>query len=63
MPPAPHIPQIRRFQDWLAAHRNLRFADYQALWQWSVDDLPAFWQAVWDFYGRAVANAAHPRAG
>ncbi|RYY95936.1 MAG: acetoacetate--CoA ligase, partial [Comamonadaceae bacterium] len=21
-----------------------------ALWQWSVDDLPAYWQSVWDFY-------------
>ncbi|MGV3569520.1 MAG: acetoacetate--CoA ligase [Ramlibacter sp.] len=50
MPAAPNVPQIRRFQDWLAAHRNLRFADYQALWQWSVDDLPAFWQAVWDYF-------------
>ncbi|HEY8359632.1 MAG TPA: acetoacetate--CoA ligase, partial [Ramlibacter sp.] len=50
MPAAPNVPQIRRFQDWLAAHRNLRFRNYQAMWQWSVDDLPAFWQAVWDYY-------------
>jgi acetoacetyl-CoA synthetase len=26
------------------------FDSYQALWQWSVDDLPAFWAAVWDFF-------------
>ena len=31
--------------DWLAARRNLRFPDYQALWQWSVDDLSGFWGA------------------
>ena len=70
MAAAPNIPQIRRFQDWLAAHRNLRFADYQALWQWSVDDLPGFWQAVWDFYRlqsptpptRVLAEARMPGA-
>jgi acetoacetyl-CoA synthetase len=24
--------------------------DYPALWQWSVDDLPGFWRAVWEFF-------------
>jgi acetoacetyl-CoA synthetase len=27
------------------------FADYAALWQWSVDDLDGFWGAIWDFFG------------
>src|SRR3569832_832225 len=48
--PAP-IPQIRLFQDWLQQHRGLAFGDYDALWRWSVDDLPAFWQAIWDYFG------------
>ena len=26
------------------------FDDYDALWQWSVDDLDGFWRAVWDFF-------------
>src|SRR5262249_3106210 len=21
-----------------------------ALWQWSVDDLPAFWRSIWDYF-------------
>ena len=25
------------------------FADYDALWQWSVDDLSSFWRSVWVF--------------
>ena len=25
------------------------FADYNALWQWSIDEPAAFWKAVWDF--------------
>ena len=33
-----------------AAHRPDAVGDYAALWAWSVDDLPGFWQAVWDFF-------------
>ncbi|RYF28189.1 MAG: acetoacetate--CoA ligase [Comamonadaceae bacterium] len=46
----PFIAQIRLFQDWLRAERGLAFSDYQALWEWSVTDLDAFWQAVWDYF-------------
>ncbi|MBC7603625.1 MAG: acetoacetate--CoA ligase [Ramlibacter sp.] len=48
---APHIPQIRLYQDWLSEARGLSFDSYDALWQWSVSDLPAFWQSVWDYFG------------
>ncbi|MDB5943723.1 MAG: acetoacetyl-CoA synthase [Ramlibacter sp.] len=47
---APHVPQIRRYQDWLRAQHGLEFDNYQALWQWSVSDLSAFWQSIWDYY-------------
>ena len=47
---APHIPQIRLYQDWLAAQRDLRFDDYAALQHWSVTDLSAFWQSIWDYF-------------
>ena len=43
------VPQIRLYQDWLKTHRGLEFADYEALWRWSVTDLDAFWQSIWDF--------------
>ena len=43
-------PQITRFQRFLADTRGLRFDTYEALWQWSVDELEAFWAAVWDFH-------------
>jgi acetoacetyl-CoA synthetase len=46
-----YVPQIRLYQDWLKAHRGLAFKDYAAMWQWSVDDLPAFWQSIWDAFG------------
>jgi len=67
---APFVPQIRLYQDWLRAHRGLAFADYQQLWEWSVRDLEAFWQSVWDYaqlqsptpHARVLADARMPGA-
>ena len=41
---------VTAFMSWLAKERNLRFSTYQALWQWSVTDLDAFWGAMWDYF-------------
>jgi acetoacetyl-CoA synthetase len=46
----PFVPQIRLYQDWLAAQRGLTFDDYDALWRWSTTDLEAFWQSIWDYF-------------
>src|ERR1700709_1953162 len=43
--------RLTEFMGWLKAERGLEFADYDALWQWSVDDLDGFWGALWDFFG------------
>jgi acetoacetyl-CoA synthetase len=43
--------RLREFMRWLQAERGLSFATYDELWQWSVDDLEAFWSAIWDFFG------------
>ncbi|SFM28600.1 acetoacetate--CoA ligase [Variovorax sp. OV329] len=48
---APNVPRIRLFQDWLRDQRGLSFDSYEALWRWSVSDLNAFWQGIWDFCG------------
>jgi acetoacetyl-CoA synthetase len=40
--------------------RRVGLGSWAELWRWSVDDLPGFWQAVWDFYG--VQASAPPRA-
>ncbi len=48
--PAPYIPQICLYQDWLQRSRGLQFDDYEALRHWSVTDLPAFWQSIWDYF-------------
>ena len=46
----PFLPQIRLYQDWLKANRGLSFDSYNALWQWSITDIDAFWQSMWDYF-------------
>ncbi len=50
-PPA-NVREVSRMGHYLAwlQSRGLRFADYAALWEWSVSDLPAFWQSIWDYF-------------
>ncbi|WP_395349484.1 acetoacetate--CoA ligase [Variovorax sp. UC122_21] len=56
--PAPNIPQIRLYQDWLRETRGLAFDHYDALWRWSVTELDAFWQSIWD-YARIASPTPH----
>ncbi|HWN25555.1 MAG TPA: AMP-binding protein, partial [Actinomycetospora sp.] len=51
---------IARFVAWLAAERDLRFDDYDALQRWSVTDLDGFWSAVAEFFAVPFHDA--PRA-
>lgn len=62
--------RITEFMHWLARERGLCFDDYDALWRWSVDDIDAFWSAIWDWAGiasdtprgQALTDAAMPGA-
>lgn len=47
---------VRRFMTWLARERGLTFDGYDDLWRWSVGELAAFWDAIWDFYEIAAAQ-------
>ncbi len=55
---------------WLAAERGLELAGYDALWQWSVEDVEGFWASIWDFfevqadggYDRVLGNREMPGA-
>ncbi|QBF31913.1 acetoacetate--CoA ligase [Thalassococcus sp. S3] len=50
--------RMAAFIRWLEADRGLTFADYNALWDWSVRDLDAFWQAIWDFFDLQASTQA-----
>ncbi|ONM47089.1 acetoacetate--CoA ligase [Nocardia donostiensis] len=42
--------RITDFARFVAARTGATLPDYHTLWQWSVDHLPAFWHAVWDYF-------------
>jgi acetoacetyl-CoA synthetase len=52
--------QLAAYQRWLADERGLRFDDYAALWKWSVSDVAAFWQTVWDFFDVQAEGSREP---
>ena len=41
---------LTRYLKWLA-ERGRKFDDYEALWRWSVSDLPGFWGSLVEFCG------------
>lgn len=61
--------KITAYMAWLA-QRGQHFSNYEELWQWSVDDLSAFWQSIWEYfdvkssqaYQQVLANEAMPGA-
>lgn len=42
--------RMAQFEAWLTTERGLHFESYDALWRWSVTDIGAFWQALWDHF-------------
>ena len=47
-----------RFIQFINKRHDLCFSDYAELYQWSVDNIPDFWAAMWDFAG-IKASAPH----
>ncbi|MEM9552217.1 MAG: acetoacetate--CoA ligase [Pseudomonadota bacterium] len=52
--------RMAEYIGFLADTRDLTFKDYNALWAWSVRDLEAFWQSIWDFF-QIRSFAVHER--
>ena len=51
---------VTALAEWLARERGRHFADYHALWRWSVEDLEGFWQALWEYFA-IESSAPHTR--
>jgi acetoacetyl-CoA synthetase len=51
---------ITRYREWLNETRGLRLDGYHDLWQWSVDELEAFWASIWEFF-EVEASAPYER--
>lgn len=62
--------QLRRYMGWLKQERGKSFADYDALWRWSIEDVEGFWASLWDYfqiksarpYTRVLGNRSMPGA-
>lgn len=42
---------ITSYMGWLKEQKGLDFDSYHALWQWSVNDVEAFWESLWHYFG------------
>ncbi|PXX07760.1 acetoacetate--CoA ligase [Mycolicibacterium moriokaense] len=80
MTDAPDVPQwqpterdisdarVTDFARFVQQRTETPITDYQSLWQWSVDDPPAFWGALWEYFelgtppDRVLDNAEMPGA-
>ncbi|MEQ2525450.1 acetoacetate--CoA ligase [Robertmurraya yapensis] len=62
--------QIVDYMKWLKENRNLEFEDYESLWAWSVTEIGAFWETLWEYfeiqsstpYLRVLSDRAMPGA-
>jgi acetoacetyl-CoA synthetase len=60
--------RVTDFARFVQQHTGVPMADYQSLWQWSVDDPAAFWGALWEYFelgdppDRVLANTEMPGA-
>ncbi|MCL2532712.1 MAG: acetoacetate--CoA ligase [Nocardiaceae bacterium] len=52
--------RITDFARWVERRTGLSLPDYPALWRWSVDDLGAFWQSIWDYFEIESASPPGP---
>ena len=42
--------RMHDYMQWLAQEKGLQFADYDALWNWSVTQVEAFWESIWQYF-------------
>ncbi|TGK29074.1 acetoacetate--CoA ligase [Leptospira gomenensis] len=42
---------LNRYQTFLKESKRLNFSDYESLRAWSVRDVGAFWESIWEFSG------------
>ncbi|PLS20387.1 acetoacetate--CoA ligase [Neptunicoccus cionae] len=49
--------RLAEYIRWLEQNRGLTFADYPALWEWSVTELEDFWETIWQFFD--LQSSAH----
>src|SRR5690625_2518864 len=41
---------LQKYMNWLKTEKDLNFTDYSSLWTWSVDEVEAFWESLWEYF-------------
>ena len=41
---------IHHYMHWVNERKQLNFTNYDALWTWSVEELEAFWESMWEYF-------------
>lgn len=47
---------LYKYLSWLRSNKQLNFLDYSSLWNWSVTDVEAFWESLWDYFNIIAEN-------
>lgn len=55
--------RLAHFQRWLSSRYGVPRGEYQALWQWSVDHLDDFWNAIWEYFEVQADGSPRPVLG
>jgi acetoacetyl-CoA synthetase len=51
---------LTAYIDWLRAERGVEVTTYPDLWRWSVADLEAFWNSIFDYLGVQAGGECGP---
>ncbi|MEJ2112459.1 MAG: AMP-binding protein [Flavobacteriaceae bacterium] len=41
---------LYHYQEWLQQNYNLKFENYQCIWEWSLDHIDLFWESIWKYF-------------
>jgi len=41
---------LYHYMHWLKQQKSLDFQDYASLWKWSVEEIEAFWESIWEYF-------------
>jgi acetoacetyl-CoA synthetase len=41
---------MQAYMQWLAEHKRVETNSYEELWNWSVNEIEAFWGSIWEYF-------------
>jgi acetoacetyl-CoA synthetase len=54
---------LTRYMHWLEHERGMQFAEYDELWNWSVENLEEFWASLVEFFGVRFSDGGETALG